>query len=293
MATLGLLHGLMTLHHWTLLVWHGNHQWHEASATTAQELKDWCTAKGLQVVVNHAGDDLKKSEAAARSWRYSQLNQTASAIGADVVTGHTASDRAETILIQLARGTDLKGLTALREQRALNAREPTGCKLRRPMLLFDRNETKQICSDLKLPVWIDPSNEQKTFARNQIRHDIIPILENLYPSCSKRIAAMAERLSTTEQSQQELVDLCLAGQLEQNKPLLEILREATPRTRTILIKNWLEQQGIHNINSSLIQQLSHRLATTKAPGCQHFPNGWRVHWQQSRLYAVKKKEASA
>lgn len=293
MATLGLLHGLMALHHWTLLVWHGNHQWHEGSASTAQELKDWCTTKGLKVFVDHASDDLKQSEAAARQWRYAQLSQTASAVGADVITGHTASDRAETILIQMARGTNLKGLATLREQRPLNDEQPAGYQLRRPMLLFDRDETMRICNDLKLPVWLDPSNAKKTFTRNKIRHDIIPILENLYPGCSKRIAAMAERLSTTEQSQQELVDLCLADQLEQNRPLLEILREATPQTRTILVKNWLEQQGIYNTKASLIQQLSHRLGSTNAPGCQHFSNGWKVCWKQSHLYAVKKNQTGA
>ena len=73
---------------------------------------------GLKVFVAHANNDLKRSEAAAREWRYAELSEAASAIKADVVTGHTASDRTETILIQLARGTDLKGLSTLRKQRA-------------------------------------------------------------------------------------------------------------------------------------------------------------------------------
>ena len=202
-------------------------------------------------------------------------------------TGHKASERAETVLIQLARGTDLKGLSTLREQRALNKNHPAGCQLRRPMLLFDRHETRKICSDLKLPIWIDPTNTDTTITRNRIRQDILPVLEDLYPGCSRRMSAMAERLSTTEQSQQELVNLCIGSQQKLNKPLLETLRAATPTTRNILIKNWLKQQGINNINASQINQLSYRLCHSKDPGCQHFANGWRVHWKQSSLYAFQ------
>jgi tRNA(Ile)-lysidine synthase len=289
-AMLGLLHGLISRHHWTLVVWHGNHQWQPTSEKTARELKEWCTAMGLKVFVAHANNDLKRSEAAAREWRYAELSEAASAIKADVVTGHTASDRTETILIQLARGTDLKGLSTLRKQRAMSDNQPTGCQIRRPMLLFDRKETMEICNDLKLPIWIDPSNANRRFTRNRIRHDIIPILEDLYPGCSRRMSAMAERLSTTEQSQQELAKLCLTAKGDQTQPILEILRQATPTTRTILIKYWLKQQGITTLNASLINQLSHRLGSREGTGCQHFPNGWRVHWEKSNLYAAQQNK---
>lgn len=291
-ATLGLLKGLISLHKWTIVVWHGNHQWHSSSTQISRELKEWCSKIGLKIVISRATKDLKHNEAAARKWRYEQLEKIASKFNADVVTGHTSSDRAETVLIQLARGTDLKGLSTLREQRALNENQSIDCKLRRPMLLFDRSETYQICRDLKLPIWIDPSNADKTITRNRIRHDILPILEEIYPGCSRRMATMAERLSTTEQSLQELVNLYLENEQESNKPLLETLRTATPATRNILIKNWLKHQGINNINSSQINQLSHRLCHTRDPGSQHFADGWRVHWKQSNLYATQQTQTN-
>ena len=72
------------------------------------------------------------SEAKARQWRYERLEQRGRQAGADVVTGHTASDRAETMLLQLARGSDLAGLAALPSVRPLS---PEGPRLRRPLLL--------------------------------------------------------------------------------------------------------------------------------------------------------------
>lgn len=289
-ATLGLLKGLATLHKWTIIVWHGDHQWHPLSTQISYELTEWCSRRGQKIVVSRATKELKHNEAAARHWRYEQLERIASMFKADVVTGHTSSDRAETVLIQLARGTNLKGLSTLRNQRSLNENLPMGCQLRRPMLLFDRNETKQICQDLKLPVWTDPSNADKTITRNKIRHDVLPILEEIFPGCSRRMTAMAERLSTTEQSLQELANLYLDNQQKSSKTLLETLRTASPTTRKILIKNWLKLQGINNTNALQINQLAHRLCHTRAPGSQHFANGWRVYWRQSHLYATQQTQ---
>jgi hypothetical protein len=59
-------------------------------------------------------------------------------------------------------------------------------QLRRPLLSFTRSETAQICSELQVPVWIDPSNSSTRPARNRIRHHVLPILEELYPGCSER-----------------------------------------------------------------------------------------------------------
>ena len=290
-ATLRLLKDLIPLHQWSIIAWHGDHQWHAASTQIANDLEEWCNKMQTKIVISQATKDLKHNEAAARQWRYEELEKVASSLNADVVTGHTSSDRAETILSQLARGTGLKGLTALREQRAVNEKNPTGSQIRRPMLLFSRSETHQICQDLKLPIWIDPSNADKSLTRNRIRHDILPILEDMHPGCSKRMASMAETLSRTEQSMQELVNLYLENHQESRTPFLEILRAATLPTRNLLIKSWLEQQGITTFNASQINQLSHRLCHTRAPGCQHFANGWRVHWKQSNLYATQQTEA--
>ena len=124
MALLALLQGLQPKHRWTLRLWHGDHGWHPGSTAIANELQQWCTTQGLDLQVEQAPQDLARTEAAARRWRYDALEQRARSIGADVVTGHTASDRAETLLLQIARGSDLAGLTALRPVRPLSPDGP-------------------------------------------------------------------------------------------------------------------------------------------------------------------------
>lgn len=99
-----LLLDLRRLHGWTLLLWHGDHGWHPGSAPEAEGLRRWATTAGLELLIERA-DSGPCSEAAARRWRYDRLACQAAARGCQrVLTGHTADDRAETLLLHLARG---------------------------------------------------------------------------------------------------------------------------------------------------------------------------------------------
>ena len=123
-----------------------------------------------------------KNEAKARDWRYKCLALTAKTLSSDcnhVLTGHTGSDRAETLLLNLARGSGLAGISSLEEIRKLTAH----IQLVRPLLGFNRNETAKICQQWQLPVWIDPSNQNTNFSRNRIRQEIMPLMMKLsHPS---------------------------------------------------------------------------------------------------------------
>ena len=280
MALLALLQGLQPKHRWNLRLWHGDHGWHPGSAAIANELQQWCTTQGLDLQVERAPQDLARTEAAARRWRYDALEQRARSIGADVVTGHTASDRAETLLLQIARGSDLAGLTALRPVRPLS---PDGPQLRRPLLGFSRKETATICRELALPIWLDPSNHSPAFARNRIRGDVLPALEELHPGCSRRMADQAERLSQVRDTQSELAALVL-DQLQHGDGLhRQKLGQLSHASRRLLLAQWLQQQGVPAIDATQLDQLSHRLSAGAAGGSSNLPGGWRLHWRGEQL----------
>lgn len=96
-------------------------------------------------------------EARARAARYEALPH-------DVCTGHTADDRAETVLLNIGRGAGLAGAAA-----------PFG-RVRRPLLELRRSETRALCEQMGLPVADDPMNHDPHFARVAIRRDVIPAL---------------------------------------------------------------------------------------------------------------------
>ena len=79
----------------------------------------------------------------------------------------------------------------------------------RPLLEFSRHETGKICKELKVPIWIDPSNKNTELSRNRVRQQIIPVLEDLHPGSSLRIASLAERLSHYKDDQHAITILLI------------------------------------------------------------------------------------
>ena len=283
MALCALLRQLAPLHHWDLTLWHGDHGWHPDSGRFAAELSDWARGQELAIRIEQAEPAAVASEAAARHWRYGCLMEQASAGQRDVVTGHTATDRAETLLLQMARGTDLAGLGSLRPLRPLSADAPEGPWLRRPLLNFSRGDTAAICRELALPLWIDPSNDDPAYARNRIRLELLPVLETLHPGAERRMADLAERLSQMQDTRQELSELALQHLQRPDGLNRRGLGRLSGSSRRQLLALWLKQQGVANCDAALLEELSRRLALGAAGGGCDLPGGWRLSWQGNDL----------
>jgi len=141
--------------------WHVDHGLREHSHTEAELVAQLATQLGAQFESRSvAVESGANTEARAREARYGVLPQ-------GVMTGHTADDQAETILINLLRGSGTRGLAGM---------QPTS---QRPLLLIRRNETEALCNALGLAVFHDPSNDDERFQRNRIRHEVLPMLELL------------------------------------------------------------------------------------------------------------------
>jgi tRNA(Ile)-lysidine synthase len=109
-------------------------------------------------------------EAAARTARYRALQAVATALGADVLLGHTADDQAETVLLNVLRGAASSGLAGMAARRGTVVR---------PLLDARRADTRALCAALGLPVFDDPMNDDRAFRRVAIRHDVLPYLSAL------------------------------------------------------------------------------------------------------------------
>lgn len=117
-----LLQALQRHHHWRLHLWHGDHGWRPESARQAEELAHWAARSNLPFTLERQPQPSAAGnrEAIARQWRYSCLLRQAQRQGCShVLTAHTASDRAETVLLHLARGSHQRGLASLRSLQPL------------------------------------------------------------------------------------------------------------------------------------------------------------------------------
>jgi tRNA(Ile)-lysidine synthase len=140
---------------------HVDHGLRAASSSEAGQVAAVAEALGAafraERVVVEPGPNL---EARARDARHAVL-------GPDAMTGHTADDRAETVLLQLLRGAGTRGLAGIRTG-------PT-----KPILGLRRWETRALCEERELPYLDDPSNLDPTFRRNRVRNELLPRLDDV------------------------------------------------------------------------------------------------------------------
>jgi tRNA(Ile)-lysidine synthase len=176
---------------WHLGIAHCDHCWRSDSQANAQHVENLAKNWGITFYLETA-KELINSEAAARNWRYQALSAIAQTNNYQyIVTGHTASDRAETLIYNLIRGTGADGLQALTWQRPLT----TDIILVRPLLEITRKQTGEFCQEFHLPVWEDSTNQDVKYARNRIRQELLPYLqENFNPQVELAFAQTAELL---------------------------------------------------------------------------------------------------
>lgn len=169
----------------------------------------------LQVAVG----DGPNLEARAREARYKVLPP-------GVATGHTADDQAETVILNMLRGTSLGGLR--------------GMKLgySHPILNLRRVHTEAICSALNLDIVHDPTNSQTIFRRNKVRHMVVPLLNEV---AEKDVVPVIARMA--EQAQEMYIQLNETAKMLIDDPSsVKQLRAAPPAIAKHALHQWLAPQ---------------------------------------------------
>ena len=267
---------------WHLAVAHCDHRWPKDLGIAAHValFADMCHVPFyLETAV-----EVSTSEAAARQWRYQALTKIAEEYGFDlVVTGHTKSDRAETLLYNLIRGAGADGLQALTWRRPLT---PT-LQLVRPLLEVSRAQTAQFCQELQLPVWEDAYNQDLKYARNRIRSQLLPYLQTHFnPQVETALAQTAEllradveylELAARDLRQQAMMPGCGdepdAGRLRLNR---RILRQAPLALQRRVMRQFLQDALAVAPSFEQIEQLTALITAPNGSGTSPFPGGARA-----------------
>ena len=138
--------------------WHVDHGLRETSSDEGRMVFEVATDLGVKAhCVEAFIEDGPNLEARARDARRKVLPS-------QVLTGHTADDQAETVLLNLLRGSGVQGAAGIGEPH------------RRPILDLRRSETKSLCLSAKLDPVNDPMNLDPRFTRNRIRNEVMPLL---------------------------------------------------------------------------------------------------------------------
>jgi tRNA(Ile)-lysidine synthase len=128
---------------------------------------------------------------AARDLRYTWFQELAAIHRFDVIaTAHNLNDSVETFFLNLTRGTGIRGLTGIPVRNE---------NIIRPLLSFTRSEIRAYCMENGLDYREDRSNLETKYARNKIRHDLLPVLEQINPGYLKTIARDMRSLGEAEE----------------------------------------------------------------------------------------------
>jgi len=212
-------------------------------------------------------------EANARTLRYEAF---AEIIADDewLITAHNQNDQAETILLQLLRGAGPKGLAAMPEKSTFHNTWHI-----RPLLHITREQIKTYAVSNHLQ-WIeDESNADINFDRNFLRHNVMPILQQRWPSVSATLTRSAKHCAEASNLLTLLAEIDLqqlSGTKKNTLSIAQLLALNSERQRNVL-RYWLQYLGFSLPSEIKMQQIQHEILLAgedKAP-C--------VKWQHTEI----------
>ncbi|HWC09669.1 MAG TPA: tRNA lysidine(34) synthetase TilS [Acidimicrobiales bacterium] len=194
-------------------------------------------------------------EARARAARYAVLPT-------DVLTGHTADDQAETVLLNLLRGAGLDGLAGM---------APEG----HPLLALRRAETRALVAALGLAPVEDPSNADPAFRRNRVRAELLPLLDTI---AGRDVAAVLARQAGLLRDEAALLDE-LAAAVDVTDA--RALAAAPPALARRAVRRWLTGGREHPPSAAAVERV---LAVARGDArATEVDDGRRVTRRQGRL----------
>ena len=212
-------------------------------------VKKWCKSidipyTSINFDTNQYAADRKISiEMAARELRYNWFETLRKHYQADyIAVAHHKDDSVETVLLNLIRGTGIKGLTGISSKNGYVVR---------PLLCISRSEIENYISERDIPYVTDSTNSEDLYLRNSLRLNVIPLLETLNPSVKDTIYRTSKNVTEAEKVYSESVQKSIKKVFNNNKININELRQ-TASPRSVLF----ELLTPYNFTPSTIEDIS-------------------------------------
>ena len=192
-------------------------------------------------------------EGEARKLRYQALLAQPADL---ILLAHHQDDQAETLLLQLIRGSGVKGLAGMAEF-------DQDRRLLRPLLQASRQQLQDYAEGFALKWVEDESNTSLDYERNFVRHQIIPLFRQRNPAVSENIARSARLLAEAQELLEDLAVLDARENVVGDKLNVKGLSQLSPARAANLLRWWLSQQGMLMPSQVQLQEMLQQLLCAK------------------------------
>lgn len=221
-------------------------------------------------------------EMAARDLRYDWFERIRETKGYNcIVVGHHLDDVLETFLLNLSRGTGIRGLSGIK---------PSAGRVVRPLLFAPRHQIVQYANENGLSFRYDVSNDDVVFKRNKVRHEVLPLLEELNPAFRKNLSRTIAALNETETIFLQKIDEVKSKLLQEEGSWMTIdipsLKELHPQVTYLF-----ELLRPYHFNIDTVRDILY--AIDGQPGNQFFSRSHRIVIDRDKLIITELDKESA
>ena len=217
----------------SIYVAHINHMIRKEADEETEYVKEFCEKIGVEfyyerIDVESEARKLKiGSEEAGRNIRYNFFNEVANRIGANkIATAHNSNDNAETVLMNIIRGTSISGLKGIEKIR--------DGKYIRPIIECNRDEIEEYCKEKNLNPRYDKTNLENIYTRNKIRNMLIPFIKKEF---NPNIIEGINRLSSIAYEEEQFINKFVENEY---KKLLICVNKNKEENKTEIVLNMKE-----------------------------------------------------
>ncbi len=259
-----------------------NHNLRKDSGKEEEFVRRFCADQGVPLHVEQIQWKRKPPslEEAARKRRYRHLEKVAKESQLTrIALAHHQDDLVETVLLRLIRGTGPRGLIAM---------QPIRGRYIRPLLCATRSEIQQYLMERSLPSYADPTNADRNFDRNRIRHDLIPYIESYF---NPEVRAALVRVAKWSEEQNNLIEELIQPFLDLISPQgLDIQRQkflelSVPLQKELVRRALMKADPSFHISSRTLEGI---LSAIQSASNLELPGYLMVQCSQERIQFSQK-----
>jgi len=239
---------------------HFHHGLNAGADAWQQHCRDFCLERDIEFTSRKL--EIRQvsgtsTEEESRNHRYQAIGEILQA-GDIYLTAHHANDQAETLFLNLMRGSGMEGLAGIPDLRRLGKGW-----VARPLLNTRREELEAYLNRHDIAWLEDPSNKDESFDRNFLRNCLFPQLENRWPGVVRRLTRSARTARMTATTLADFLDThCDALLCDRYKMPLPALLQLEPPMRALVLRQWLRRQEIPALSEARLNEFLRQLASS-------------------------------